>query len=221
MTGLPQSQFFFKKAGIMETPRNRPSKRRPLTAEQQELASRYIPMARGLARPLRKTWPWASDDFESAALFALVEAAESFDPARQVKFGTFARFRIKGALRDVQRKMMLPAWKNKRRKPFNPDAPPRPTLKLEEAGRLLFSGIYEDASTEPENRDAFEAMLRQLPDKHARTCREIYQNGCSQSEVAQMLGCSQSRMSYVHREALAMLNGSWYTALSEKKTSDA
>ena len=53
-------------------------------------------MAKSLAKPLKKNWPVEGEEFESAALMALVEAAQSFDPARNVKFATFARYRIWG-----------------------------------------------------------------------------------------------------------------------------
>ncbi len=72
--------------------------RHPLSAVQQGLAVRYLPMARALAKPLKRTWPSESDEFESAACLALVEAAQSFDETRNVKFATFARYRIWGAL---------------------------------------------------------------------------------------------------------------------------
>src|SRR2546429_415660 len=73
----------------------KPGKRRdPLTAQQQSLAEKYLPMAKALAKPLKTSWPLESEEFESAALLALVEAAQSFDPTRNVKFATFARYRI-------------------------------------------------------------------------------------------------------------------------------
>src|SRR5262249_31995796 len=92
--------------------RTRSSARRaPLTAEQQELALKYMPMARAIARPLRLSWPMEEEEFESAAMLALCEAAQSFDPAYNVKFATFARYRILGALRDVQRDLITAGWR--------------------------------------------------------------------------------------------------------------
>ena len=64
--------------------------RAPLSAGQQTLALRYLPLARKLARPFKAAWPALRDDFDSAACLALVEAASSFDPERNVKFATFA-----------------------------------------------------------------------------------------------------------------------------------
>jgi DNA-directed RNA polymerase specialized sigma subunit len=99
--------FISTSGGLMESSseshNNCPQKRPPLTFEQQDLAKRYVPMARSLAKPLKAAWPLEREEFDSAAMVALVEAAQSFDPTRNVKFGTFARFRIWGALRDVQR----------------------------------------------------------------------------------------------------------------------
>ncbi len=70
--------------------------RGPLTAAQQELAERYLPLAKSLAKPLKLAWMSEAAEFDSAACMALVEAAQSFDPSRNVKFATFARYRIRG-----------------------------------------------------------------------------------------------------------------------------
>jgi hypothetical protein len=78
-------------------------RRKPLTPEQQGMAERYISLARSLAKPYKRRWPSEWEELDSAALFALVEAVEAFDPSRGVPFGTFARIRILGALRDVCR----------------------------------------------------------------------------------------------------------------------
>jgi RNA polymerase sigma factor (sigma-70 family) len=203
----------------MQATRKRRVRRRPLTAEQKQLAESYMPMARSLARPLREAWPSVRDEFESAALFALVQAAQSYDPARCVKFGTFARFRIKGALRDVQRRMTLLGLRTEN----EPAETPRLLSmgpKTEEHARPVCAVPRQDELVALEAADAFEALLRKLPERHAEACREMYQNGCSQAEAAERLGCSQSRLSYMHREALAMLNGSWYDALSKKTRPD-
>jgi hypothetical protein len=96
-----------------------PGERAPLTPAQQALARKYIPLARKLARPLAAWWPNDGDEYRSAALLALVEAAQSFDPSRNVKFATFARFRIWGALRDTQRRLIASGFR------FHPDLAPK------------------------------------------------------------------------------------------------
>lgn len=181
--------------------------RRPLTAAQQDLAARYVPLARHLARPLQRAWPAAREEFESAALMALVEAAQSYDPSRNVRFATFARLRITGALRDVQRRQALPGWRVDREHaplvgPLQPDS--------EQSGRVLLSDPGRPVGSEYEAADAVEGWLRKLPPRHAAACRQIYLQGKTQTLAARALGCSQSRLCCLHREALAMLNGTWY-----------
>lgn len=181
-----------------------PERRTPLTASQQELAAQYLPLARALARPMKLTWPVAADDFESAACYALVEAAQSYDPARNVKFATFARFRIRGALRDVQRALIL------RERGVDlalADVPALPA-GFQDADRTLRP--YEpQVGRELETLETVELLLRKLPPKHAEACRQIYLEGKTQNEAAEWLGCSKSRLSYLHKESIELLNGTW------------
>ncbi len=180
--------------------------RSPLTAAQQELALRYLPLARSLARPFKANWPGMRDDFESAACLALVEAAEGFDPSRNVKFATYARHRIWGALRDVQRALVALGWRC--------DPKMAPTLTAlprdpEGRGRVLGADHDLPIGQEMEDIEAVENWLKKLPARHASACRQIYVHGKTQHQAARAVGCSQSRLSYMHREAMAILNGSW------------
>ncbi len=193
----------------------RRNRRKPLTVEQQGLAERYLPMARSLSKTHKRIWPSEWEEFESAAMMALVEAAESFDASRNVRFSTFARLRIIGALRDVQRRMGHTKW---RVDDAHSVQDGKDVSALEPYGEVVNTTPDPEVGTSLEQRDAVEAWLRKLPPKHAAACREIYLNGCNQVEAAQRLGCSQSRLSYLHREALAMLNGSWYQNAAEEGT---
>ncbi len=178
-----------------------------LTAPQRELAAQYLPLARALARPLKAAWPTAWEEFESAACLALVEAAQSFDPGRQVKFATFARVRILGALRDVHRRMAIQRVREENG--LNPHF--GPLGRAEELhGWLLDTQEDPPIGHELESAEEVERWLARVPHRHAEACRMIYLDGMNQIDVARALGCSQSRLSCLHREALAMLNGSWY-----------
>ena len=53
-------------------------------------------------------------------------------------------------------------------------------------------------------------MSRKLPRKHGAAFRQIYLHGKTQHEAAAVLGVSQPRLCAMHRESLAMLDGSWY-----------
>lgn len=191
-----------------------PRHRQPLTRARQRLAERFLPLARAIAQPHKQAWPWASDEFESAANMALVEAAESFDPHRKVRFATYARHRIHGAMQDVKRRLAPGGWRS--------DAAHAPTIgplceNPERWGRVL------NTEPDPPVDEALCALeevdfwLNKLPKKHAEACRRIYIHGKTQAETARELGYSQSRLSCMHREAIAMLNGSWYDFLAENR----
>jgi RNA polymerase sigma factor (sigma-70 family) len=180
-----------------------PGERAPLTPAQQALATKYIALAKKLARPLKAWWPNDAEEYQSAALVALVEAAQSFDPARNVKFATFARFRIWGALRDTQRRLIASGFR------FHPeDAPNIYSLpdNPEENGRVYSAEQDPPVGSDLEELDAIEFWLRKLPPKHAAACRELFINDCNQSEAAERLGCSKSRINYLRKQSFTILN---------------
>ncbi len=180
----------------------RSAPRSPLTPEKQTLAAEYLPMARRMTRPLKDAYPCYRDEFESAACMALVEAAESFDPGRNVRFSTFARLRISGALRDVQRRQAAYGWRGNAS-----NAPPVHSLPddAEERGRVLVATPEPPVDDRLERSDALERHLKRLPARHAAACREIYLHGRTQAEAARNLGLSQTRVANLHRESLDRL----------------
>jgi RNA polymerase sigma factor (sigma-70 family) len=194
---VPNQADQFQKPVEMNT------KREPLTEQQQALAVRYLPLARSLARTLKQNWPMETQEFDSAALLALVEAAQSFDPARNVKFATYARYRICGALRDVQRALIMQGWRDDLE-----NAPKFMTLiaTAEEFGEVMLCHPDRPVGEDVELADLLENWLKKLPPRHAAACRELYLNQKTQSETAEAIGVSKSRVSYLHREALEILN---------------
>ncbi len=176
---------------------------KPLNEVQRDLASRFLPLARALARPLKEIFAQWRDEFESAACLALVEAARSFDPSRNIQFATFARFRIRGALVDVGRVMGIAGWENE-----EDDAPGILTLTpySEEHGQVLIATKPPPVGTEFDDIDAVEHLLRKLPKKHATVCRMQYLYGKTQSQIATMLGCSQAEVTRLHMKALEFLS---------------
>jgi RNA polymerase sigma factor (sigma-70 family) len=174
--------------------------RDPLTEQQQGLAVKYLPMARALAKPFKEQFPDIWEEFESAACLALVEAARSFEPEREVKFSTFARQRIWGGLRDVRRDHLSRA----RHEYHAPEGTVKGMPIIEELA-VERHGVGE----EMEAVEAVESWLRKLPRQHAEVCRLIYLDERTHAEVARYLGFSPSRITYIHLEALAILGGTW------------
>ncbi len=72
-----------------------------LTDEQRALVEQYRPLAYYIANPVKRQWPQYDDDIESAALFALCDAAQKYDPSRGVRFITYAFVAVKRAAREA------------------------------------------------------------------------------------------------------------------------
>lgn len=173
-----------------------------LTERQQALASRFLPMARGMAKPLKLMYPYWRDEFESASCLALVEAARSFDPCKNIRFATFARFRIRGALRDVGRAMVLAGWAKDEDQPGVVSLTPY----NEEHGKVLVAVEPPPVGEEVDDIDEVEYWFRKLPKRHALVCRLYYLYGKSQAEIAVAFGCSQSEITRLHRKSLDLLS---------------
>lgn len=77
------------------------------TELRNRLVERYVPIVNKLAEILaRRLWPRVSaDELASAGYDGLIAAVSAFDPDRGVKFETYCRQRIVGAIRDWQREI--------------------------------------------------------------------------------------------------------------------
>jgi RNA polymerase sigma factor (sigma-70 family) len=182
-----------------------PNRRRPpLSAEQQRLATRYLPLARSLAARLATDASPARDDFEAAACLALVEAAQSFDATRQLDFGVYARPHILGALYDLRRELFMSGCRIKRAGARVPGFV-RLDRGLEDRHRIVDSGPELPFESGVESRDEIEGWVKKLPRRHAEVIRHVYLDGRSLQQTARLFGCSASLMSRLHQEAIGML----------------
>jgi RNA polymerase sigma factor for flagellar operon FliA len=74
---------------------------------RNRLVEHYMPLVSRLAEIMaRRLWPRVTaDELASAGFEGLISAVTTFDPSRGVKFETFCRQRIVGAIRDWQREV--------------------------------------------------------------------------------------------------------------------
>jgi len=80
----------------------------PLTmAQRDKLIEEYAPTIRYLAQRLAFRLPPSLDvdDLVHAGIIGLIDALEKFDSSRQIKFKTYAEFRIRGAMLDQIRSL--------------------------------------------------------------------------------------------------------------------
>jgi len=159
-----------------------------------------MPMAMALARQMTAVLPAEYEELLSAAYLALVEAAQTFDPVRNVNFSTYARHRVRGALQDYRRFLVAADWRgDKSRAPVF--RPLKSTAELH--GWVIGKQVPPPVGEEIEAIEAVEFWLRRLPPLQARVCRLIYIDGLSQDEVATVVGCSKSNISRLHNQAIA------------------
>jgi RNA polymerase sigma factor (sigma-70 family) len=188
---------------------------RPLTRDRRDrLAVRHLPLARSISRPYRRIHPDLRHDFESAASLALLRAARSFDPGRNVRFATYARYRIVGALRDVLRRQSrcmpgpVPTTAARLigididflRSGRTCDlCPPRPY------GWNVTCGPDEPIGVGLERDEQVEVWLARLPVRHAAVLRSLYFEGRAARDVARNLNLSRTKTYVLIRDSLARL----------------
>lgn len=75
--------------------------------DRERLIREYAPLVKYIAQRLALKLPRhiEMDDLISTGVMGLLDAIEKYDPGRDVKFGTYAQFRIKGAMLDGLREM--------------------------------------------------------------------------------------------------------------------
>lgn len=75
--------------------------------KREQLVLDHMPLVRMVARVVAKRLPQHIDleDLISAGTVGLLEAAERFEEAKHAQFGTFAQFRIRGAILDSLRSL--------------------------------------------------------------------------------------------------------------------
>ena len=74
---------------------------------RNKMVEAYLPLVKSIAAKLCSATPAniEYDDLVSTGLLGLISAIENFDPNRNVKFSTYSRRRIKGAMLDELRKL--------------------------------------------------------------------------------------------------------------------
>lgn len=74
---------------------------------REQLILEHMPLVRLVARVIAKRLPQhiEMDDLISAGTVGLLEAAERFEQSKHAQFGTFAQFRIRGAILDSLRSL--------------------------------------------------------------------------------------------------------------------
>ena len=167
----------------MVPPDQRPRSR----TNRDDRVVRHLPLVRSIA-----TRTWANlprveiDDLVSAGTVGLIEAVERYDQKRGVPFASYAYIRIRGAIIDEIRRVVVAS------EPLSLEAP------IPADGSLTLMDVTIDPlASEPQQaaelNDLFEA-IRHLP-RREREMLGRSAAGHTVAEIADFYGCSESRAS--------------------------
>jgi RNA polymerase sigma factor (sigma-70 family) len=175
---------------------------RRLTDEQAQLAGEHWDKAMRLARIHAAKYPKISLDWETAAAFGLCDAALRFDPAKDVKFWSFASPRVKFAFIDMMRQERLKGYRGRTEDDNSPAIE-----NVDGLDGMATSG-EEAIGWEIESIDAIDSMIVGLSKTRQRVLRLIYAYGLDTSQAARRLGVDKSYICRLHTQAIEHLRQS-------------
>lgn len=189
-----------------------------LTPDQQKLVEEHIGLVDSLAAR-RATRSIPVEDRRQNGVIGLIDAARSFDPAKEARFHVYAHHRILGAMLDAERagegvNIRVPRgeWdrlddrgKHKSqphlrlffaRSDHDPIGDCRPDKTIEIAAE-------EDDQSIDEER--LQLMVGHLGGKQAEVMRLYYWFGWTMKAIGRRLGLSEGRVSQMHSDAIERL----------------
>ena len=174
----------------------------------------YEPFVRKLAYQQATRLPRMVDaeDLVQWGAFGLATAIDRFDPARNIKFATFAARRIVGAMLDGLRDIdWVPRLERRRAKSdakrMVSISSSRDTTDGAMVASIAMSTDEHSASLllSVDDLDAFEAIIRPLDSSKRDILRHMYVDGLNLRETGEHVGLSMSRISQIHSLALLEL----------------
>lgn len=224
---------------------------RKSTAARDHLIVHYSPLVKFVAGRIGAGLPSSVDggDLVSSGVFGLIDAIERFEPARGIKFETFAAPRIRGAIYDglreldwVPRSVRSRAREVERafadleardgRAPSDDELAEHLHIDRAELDKWLKSiaattigpldraieSGFEPAAVDPkgndtpadviedrELRNVMRGEIRNLPEREKLVLSLYYDEGLTLSEIGQVLGVTESRVSQIHTKAVIHL----------------
>lgn len=139
-------------------------------------------------RAARRDDPMWTDDFESAALYALVKAARDFDPGYGKPFNAIATRYIRTELVDTRRRIHG-SEHNSPRAPVGP--------------------LVDDVAARTEAGDDFEDFMAALPERDRRLLTLVFRDGLTRTEAGRALGMGKWKAMAAYDRALSQLRGRW------------
>ena len=173
------------------------------------LAMQYVPLVRKWVAAFRRTFEWLeSDDTFATGFIGLLQAAERWDPERDVKFITYASQAIK---HEIARSLTREGWRRETARPVSRDENNEPDLDVR---ALDFDGPDWDAE-DITPAAAVELLLRDLRPRWRAVVEMRFGLGrpaLKLAQIAKELGVSAGRPQQILSAALEEL---WEAASEE------
>lgn len=199
---------------------------------RDELIARYLPWARTVARRVHArlrvpSMEWG--DYVQAATIGLIEAVDRFDPAREVDFEAYARFRIRGevfnaaraCLKEDRRRVDPNELGRDRVRSLAREAGGDPLEQMMELVSGLAVGLLVESdigsTVEHDRCDAYRRVeftqianalrggLAQLPEREGLILELHYLQHVPFKDIAAALGVTKGRVSQLHKQAIERL----------------
>ena len=209
-----------------------------------ELIESHIPYSHAIAAELLARFPTFVDrrDVESAAEFGLVQAANAYDPNRNIAFTTFAYYRIRGAIFDLLRQT---ARSNRFLEAANEfmvdqtnapvsDAPSYDAVKniatgvvasyflsldsLPQEPQSLDSDAPDTVLLQQEQKQIIRDELKHLPEKNRQVLEMYYFEDMTLEDIGKKLQLSKSWVSRMHAKGIELLRPAIERSLAQKTT---
>jgi RNA polymerase sigma factor for flagellar operon FliA len=179
---------------------------------------KHIPTIHAVAHRLNVPKTVDRRDLEQVGFIGLMDARRRFTPRRGVKFSTFARGRIAGAMLDHLRGLD-PLSRCHRKAVKAGTAPEVQTLSIHlessQDGRdMLWERALVSSDPSPldlaqqsEDRERVAAAVAKLPERWALVLRLYYWEELPMREIGARLGVQEPRVSQIHKAAIERLRG--------------
>lgn len=173
------------------------AKNTPLTVEQQKLVEDNIKLAYSVARRLAVTIE-ESEEFPQQAVVIMCRAAQTYDPTKGAKFGTYASNAIRfGLMRS--RKKARAATHESLDAEFEADE----ESSLHDVLPCQATDVVRDVAV-TDSHAVLRSLIDTLPPREKMAVMEFWQ-GKSSRDVGDILGVSHTYAVIIHTSAVARL----------------
>lgn len=185
---------------------------------RNRLVERFLPYAYGTAerlyRKLARSSDWDLGDLNSWAVEGLIQAVASFDPARKIKFTSFATQRIRGAIFDGLRNIdPAPRLMRKRAQEGLETVPGKTSWETIRANQAWVGSDYTEPADLHESEISCKAndlaFWQEALQGRSNVERIIlllyYREELTMKQIGESLGLSESRVSQIHSQLIVLL----------------